>query len=214
MQRDLVCLWLALTVSIAAAKLGHDGHGRDRSLAVVDTALLRPGGAGAQSPAFPRGAPDALKAHGNIHAGTVRLMIKELAIMASDCQCHFSDTCSCEGSLTFMDCITRACNSGKCNCNGHHHFVDACQNMTETCPSVGLNCNQEKASCSTDGDRVFHVTGPAPKVKATDHPCKSGGAAKSNTGSPHVQSSARGRHGQGHGALFLLLLWPLYAACQ
>lgn len=72
-----------------------------------------------------------------------------LAHMASDCQCQFKSQCSCEATLGFMNCISDACSSGKCECMDNAHFMWACGNMSATCPNVGLQCTPDgKAFCN------------------------------------------------------------------
>eukprot|EP00929_Paragymnodinium_shiwhaense_P041970 TRINITY_DN217_c0_g1_i1.p1 TRINITY_DN217_c0_g1~~TRINITY_DN217_c0_g1_i1.p1 ORF type:complete len:381 (-),score=89.84 TRINITY_DN217_c0_g1_i1:112-1254(-) len=70
--------------------------------------------------------------------------------MASDCQCHFREVCSCEASTAFMQCIQDACSSHKCDCDGGFHFDNACQQMAGVCPTVDLTCSAGAATCTED----------------------------------------------------------------
>jgi hypothetical protein len=69
------------------------------------------------------------------------------------CNCAFKDTCSCEGALEFMKCIRAGCDSGICQCmakDGDNHFEQACQEMSEGCPGIGMECGAEQATCGGD----------------------------------------------------------------
>jgi len=73
-------------------------------------------------------------------------MPTSLAIFASQCKCKFIGLCSCRASVEFMDCIADACASGGCDCH-EHQFEEACGNMSATCPSIGVQCAKDKATC-------------------------------------------------------------------
>jgi len=75
-----------------------------------------------------------------------------LMSMAQDCQCVFEDTCSCQASVEFMQCIADACSSKKCNCEDHH-FDNACTQMSDLCPVVGLSCTAGEATCTASNGK-------------------------------------------------------------
>jgi len=76
----------------------------------------------------------------------VQPLSTSLAIFASQCKCKFIGLCSCRASVEFMDCIADACASGSCDCH-EHQFEEACGNMSATCPSIGVQCSKDKATC-------------------------------------------------------------------
>lgn len=82
---------------------------------------------------------------GNSTAGMVSLTGK-LAEMGDQCQCHFRGLCTCDASVQFMDCIADSCASGLCDCK-RDDFFDSCNAMAATCPTTGLFCTEEKATC-------------------------------------------------------------------
>lgn len=67
--------------------------------------------------------------------------------LSDECQCVFQGSCSCEAATEFMNCISNACQSGKCACGGSYHFQQACQNMSDVCPGEGMQCTEEKSTC-------------------------------------------------------------------
>lgn len=69
-----------------------------------------------------------------------------MASLANKCQCKFSDVCTCSGAVEFMNCIANACHSNSCDCSDFQ-FLHACGSMQSTCPNVGLQCTNDKASC-------------------------------------------------------------------
>jgi Cys-rich protein (TIGR01571 family) len=88
---------------------------------------------------------------GRTHSGTKHntsemVLPVDLAIIASKCQCRFIGYCTCGAAIEFMDCVADACASGVCDCKVTN-FMHSCDSMSTTCPSVGLHCSQEKATC-------------------------------------------------------------------
>eukprot|EP00747_Dinoflagellata_sp_TGD_P212507 gnl/TRDRNA2_/TRDRNA2_85590_c1_seq2.p1 gnl/TRDRNA2_/TRDRNA2_85590_c1~~gnl/TRDRNA2_/TRDRNA2_85590_c1_seq2.p1 ORF type:complete len:276 (-),score=93.50 gnl/TRDRNA2_/TRDRNA2_85590_c1_seq2:134-931(-) len=81
----------------------------------------------------------ALKSHNNasVHA---------MEVVADKCKCKFIGHCTCRQAMEFMDCISDACASGECDCH-EMQFKHACQQMSDTCESVGLQCSKDKATC-------------------------------------------------------------------
>jgi len=75
-------------------------------------------------------------------AGAAALFAK-----AQECSCTFHNTCSCDGSVQFMQCIADSCASKKCNCD-NYHFTDSCTQMSELCPTAGLQCAPGNATCT------------------------------------------------------------------
>jgi len=85
------------------------------------------------------------------HAAQVQTLVKpkfdmSFLKMASDCKCVFNGLCTCAQALEFMRCIEDACQSARCDCEDKH-INYACGNMSTTCPSVGLTCSMQEASC-------------------------------------------------------------------
>merc|ERR1719446_1720404 len=72
-----------------------------------------------------------------------------LGYLGAQCGCMFDTTCTCDTSLTFMNCIAAACESKRCNCDGGMQFLHACHNMSAVCPSVYLHCSHSQATCVT-----------------------------------------------------------------
>eukprot|EP00929_Paragymnodinium_shiwhaense_P010787 TRINITY_DN115752_c0_g1_i1.p1 TRINITY_DN115752_c0_g1~~TRINITY_DN115752_c0_g1_i1.p1 ORF type:complete len:221 (-),score=59.46 TRINITY_DN115752_c0_g1_i1:104-766(-) len=70
----------------------------------------------------------------------------QLQHMADQCQCHFRGLCTCGAAVEFMDCIADSCASGMCDCKSAD-FLHACDSMSQTCPTTGLTCSEEKATC-------------------------------------------------------------------
>lgn len=70
-----------------------------------------------------------------------------LGRMASQCKCKFKGLCGCDAALEFMDCIAASCTSGTCNCQNGMQFLYACHNMSAVCPTTGLMCASDSASC-------------------------------------------------------------------
>lgn len=69
-----------------------------------------------------------------------------LKVIAEQCRCSFVGLCTCGAAMEFMDCIADACATGGCDC-GETHFSGACSSMLTTCPSSGMTCEEDKASC-------------------------------------------------------------------
>merc|ERR1719359_5234 len=69
-----------------------------------------------------------------------------LAVLADQCKCRFRGLCTCELSMEFMDCIADSCASGACECHDQI-FEHACGGMVDACPSVGVQCNAQRATC-------------------------------------------------------------------
>jgi len=87
-----------------------------------------------------------------------------LATMANDCQCSFRGVCTCELELEFMNCIRDACASGKCACDGH--FMEACGQMSATCPQNNLQCSENKeVTCTSAAALNSSETTVAPAAK-------------------------------------------------
>jgi len=75
------------------------------------------------------------------------VLTPNLMILADKCQCKFVGLCTCPATVEFMDCVADACASGACECEPAD-FVNSCNSMAvTTCPSAGLQCTQEKATC-------------------------------------------------------------------
>lgn len=79
-------------------------------------------------------------------AQVMSAMPTSLAIFATQCKCKFIGLCSCRASVEFMDCIADACASGHCDCH-KNQFQEACGNMSAACPSIGVQCSKDKATC-------------------------------------------------------------------
>mmetsp|Transcript_30108 Transcript_30108/g.64083 ORF Transcript_30108/g.64083 Transcript_30108/m.64083 type:complete len:412 (+) Transcript_30108:158-1393(+) len=88
-----------------------------------------------------------------------RPLVGILAAVAGRCHCHFAGLCSCAAAVQFMDCVAGACDSGACDCSDLH-FEQACYNMSATCPGVGLDCSQQRATCLSESK------GPASQSEA------------------------------------------------
>lgn len=70
-----------------------------------------------------------------------------LAVLGNSCHCSFrAGACSCAEALEFMSCIRNACDSGACDCS-YYHFFYACKTFSSECPSTGLSCGAEEATC-------------------------------------------------------------------
>jgi len=69
-----------------------------------------------------------------------------LAVIADHCKCKFIGVCTCMATVDFMDCVADAGASGACEFKPSD-FTKSCDAMAETCPTVGLQCTQEKATC-------------------------------------------------------------------
>lgn len=69
-----------------------------------------------------------------------------LMIMADKCQCRFVGLCSCGQATSFMNCIADKLTSGDCESN-EQTFVTHCHSMAAVCPSIGLTCGKEQATC-------------------------------------------------------------------
>lgn len=76
---------------------------------------------------------------------------KFLAELANECNCVFAGVCSCESTMQFMNCVSAACSSGKCNCLDDNHYMYACSNMSQACPDAGLQCTYGQATCVPPG---------------------------------------------------------------
>eukprot|EP00929_Paragymnodinium_shiwhaense_P021553 TRINITY_DN14020_c0_g2_i1.p1 TRINITY_DN14020_c0_g2~~TRINITY_DN14020_c0_g2_i1.p1 ORF type:complete len:831 (+),score=229.43 TRINITY_DN14020_c0_g2_i1:76-2568(+) len=92
--------------------------------------------------------------------------------LEDECQCTFEAKCTCGASVDFMQCIADACSSGKCDCQGHHAFQSACNDMDDLCPDVNLECTifddgvSGSAMCTSPaGQLSASLAPPAPKKK-------------------------------------------------
>eukprot|EP00929_Paragymnodinium_shiwhaense_P067334 TRINITY_DN338_c0_g4_i2.p1 TRINITY_DN338_c0_g4~~TRINITY_DN338_c0_g4_i2.p1 ORF type:complete len:684 (-),score=133.15 TRINITY_DN338_c0_g4_i2:128-2179(-) len=80
------------------------------------------------------------------HADFLGTSVAALLAKGKECSCTFQNTCSCQGSVAFMQCIADACASNRCDCD-NFHFTNACQQMSSLCPSTGLQCMEGNATC-------------------------------------------------------------------
>lgn len=138
----MACLWHATCALVLASLALRPCHGiTPRSPAVGAEAMLRHGATAAQPALATQPAQ--------------RPLLGILAAVAGRCHCHFAGLCTCGAAVQFMDCVADACDSGDCDCSDLH-FKQACGNMSATCPGVGLDCTQERATCLSESK------GPAP----------------------------------------------------
>eukprot|EP00747_Dinoflagellata_sp_TGD_P027329 gnl/TRDRNA2_/TRDRNA2_132549_c0_seq1.p1 gnl/TRDRNA2_/TRDRNA2_132549_c0~~gnl/TRDRNA2_/TRDRNA2_132549_c0_seq1.p1 ORF type:complete len:115 (+),score=30.02 gnl/TRDRNA2_/TRDRNA2_132549_c0_seq1:82-426(+) len=71
----------------------------------------------------------------------------ELMALADECKCSFKGQCECYGATEFVNCISDACDSGKCDC-GDHGFHFACEQMGAACQSIEMHCEKDRATCT------------------------------------------------------------------
>merc|ERR1719171_2406181 len=83
-------------------------------------------------------------------AGSLNFMGNE------ECTCSFRGECTCKNSLVFLDCVSKACASGNCDCS-ESQYHNSCTNMAETCPELDFQCSADKAVCSVESAVVEEV---------------------------------------------------------
>merc|ERR1719171_762662 len=83
-------------------------------------------------------------------AGSLNFMGNE------ECTCSFRGECTCKNSLVFLDCVSQACASGKCDCS-ESQYHNSCTNMAETCPELDFQCSADKAVCSVESAVVEEI---------------------------------------------------------
>lgn len=69
------------------------------------------------------------------------------------CTCNFQRPCTCKDAMLFLDCVSKACGSGKCDCDGGQ-YLNTCSAMGQTCPDLDFKCSSNKAVCSVEGYAV------------------------------------------------------------
>lgn len=72
---------------------------------------------------------------------------------ADECACKFTGSCNCQMAMEFMDCISKACSSGKCVCPKQQYKL-SCLNVVSACDNLELQCANEKCSCS---EETIHI---------------------------------------------------------
>mmetsp|Transcript_11979 Transcript_11979/g.18082 ORF Transcript_11979/g.18082 Transcript_11979/m.18082 type:complete len:337 (+) Transcript_11979:120-1130(+) len=73
-----------------------------------------------------------------------------LGRLAHECSCHFQDICDCHQAMTFMNCVSEACSTGRCDCEDHE-FLHACDRIGAFCNSLDISCSSGRAVCLYEG---------------------------------------------------------------
>lgn len=129
-----------------------------------------------------------------------------LGVQSDICKCTFEDQCSCQGALRFMDCVKNACNSGLCQCiekDGTNHFMESCSALADECPSVGMKCAEEQATCNEDRARntvAWHskVKQHAVEDKHADEEDKAAKVPSKYVSHTRLKAVKREMHSRGH----------------
>lgn len=74
-----------------------------------------------------------------------------------ECTCEFQDTCSCSAALMFIDCVSNACSSGKCECHPNQ-YLDSCEQMAGMCTNLHFQCSASGVKCTMEAAKVENVT--------------------------------------------------------
>jgi hypothetical protein len=76
-----------------------------------------------------------------------------LQALADKCSCSFHDVCECDASLKFMQCISDACASSRCDCQAEQYH-QSCLSIALTCPSLYFECTNDRAICRESTDET------------------------------------------------------------
>lgn len=76
-----------------------------------------------------------------------------LKALGDKCSCNFHDVCDCDATLKFMQCISDACASSRCDCQ-KEQYEESCLNIALTCPSLEYECDITKAVCRESTDET------------------------------------------------------------
>lgn len=77
-----------------------------------------------------------------------------LVKLGNECRCAFHGSCSCKDTLAFMDCIGRACSSGKCTCPADQ-YQQSCQAMRGACLDLEFECSNNRVKCSEQANHPW-----------------------------------------------------------
>lgn len=66
-----------------------------------------------------------------------------------ECTCAFTDTCSCVAALEFVDCVSAACSSGRCDCTPDQ-YIESCHDMSRSCKELDFKCTKEGVECAAN----------------------------------------------------------------
>jgi len=81
---------------------------------------------------------------------------------ADICSCEFRGVCGCEAAIEFMDCVSAACNSGKCDCH-ETQFQHACTSIAGECSSLEMECESDRAACLVEEETI--AASPRPRTE-------------------------------------------------
>lgn len=113
---------------------------------------------------------------------------------ADECQCTFSSSCTCADAQKFLDCISAVCQNSACNCKENDQYMAACGAMSATCPSIGLQCVADKATCS--GAAVAETSGTS----------TNGGHPEGYVPIDHHEKEVKEKKAHGHHLFAVLML--------
>lgn len=87
-----------------------------------------------------------------------------LKALADQCSCAFHDVCECDASLKFMQCISDACASSRCDCQAEQYH-QSCLSIALTCPSLEFECSNDRAICRESTDETAIADLPTDVLK-------------------------------------------------
>merc|ERR1719387_425750 len=69
------------------------------------------------------------------------------------CECEYTATCSCQSAMKFMECVSKSCASGKCNCPADG-YQSSCQTLADACGKLDFKCTAGKTECVNNAIEV------------------------------------------------------------